>query len=145
MCAYLESYIKDALMVVVEKTNKKLATNSIPHNLIKWSLNIDKEFKENDSKVEPLKVKIKKKELDNYISGSPFRTKDLFKKLGILLEKNETFNSQKDVINSIVVKRNQVIHYNDDASDISNMDLKDYIDAIYEYIENLDKLICAQT
>ena len=145
MCAYLESYIKDALMVVVEKTNKKLATNSIPHNLIKWSLNIDKEFKENDSKVEPLKVKIKKKELDNYISGSPFRTKDLFKKLGILLEKNETFNSQKDVINSIVVKRNKVIHYNDDASDISNMDLKDYIDAIYEYIENLDKLICAQT
>lgn len=145
MCAYLESYLKDALMVVVEETNKKLETNNIPHNLIKWSLNIDKEFKENDSKVEPLRVKIKKKELDEHISGSPFRTKELFKKFGILLDKDETFNQQKDVINSMVVKRNKVIHYNDDASDISNNDLKNYIDAISDYIENLDKLICKQT
>lgn len=141
MCSYLESYLKDSLMVIVDETNKKLLSTNIPHNLIKWSLNIEKEFKENDSRIEPLKVKINKKELDDFISGNPFRTKDLFKKFGILLENDVTFKTQKDIINSIVVKRNKIIHYNDDASDISNNDLKDFIVAISEYIENLDSLI----
>ena len=61
MCAYLESYLKDALMVVIDETNIKLAQRNIPHNLIKWSLNIDKDFKDSDSKIEPLKIKIRKK------------------------------------------------------------------------------------
>lgn len=144
MCAYLESYLKDALMVIVDETNNKLATHYIPHNLIKWSFNIDKEFKDNDSKIEPLKLKIKKKELDDFISGNPFKTKDLFKKFGIVLDNNANFNNQKEIINSIITKRNKVVHHNDEASDISNKDLKDYIDAILDYISNIDNLVCSQ-
>ncbi|NMD00662.1 MAG: hypothetical protein GYA62_13210 [Bacteroidales bacterium] len=142
MCAYLESYIKDALMVVIDDVNSKLNSTKIPHNLIKWTLNIEKEFKESDSKFEQLKIKLKKKDLDDYISGNPFKTKDLFKKFGIPLDKSENFNSQKDIVNSIVVKRNKVVHHNDDASDISNKDLNDFIEILKNYLENLDKEIC---
>lgn len=142
MCAYLESYIKDALMVIIDDVNLKLNSTKIPHNLIKWTLNIEKEFKESDSKFEQLKIKLKKKDLDDYISGNPFKTKDLFKKFGIQLDKSENFNTQKDIVNSIVVKRNKVVHHNDDASDISNKDLNNFIEILKNYLENLDKEIC---
>jgi hypothetical protein len=142
MCAYLESYLKDALMVIIDATNDKLNENKVPFNLIKWSLSIEKEFKDSDLKFEHFKIGIKKKELDDFISGNPFRTKDLFKKLGIDIEKDETFNSQKERINAIVVKRNKIIHHNDDASDVSNNDLLLNIVALNEYIANIDSIIC---
>ncbi|OGS69061.1 MAG: hypothetical protein A3F91_12945 [Flavobacteria bacterium RIFCSPLOWO2_12_FULL_35_11] len=141
MCAYLESYLKDALMVIVDELNIRLSTTKLPHNLVKWSLNIDKEFKENEFKYEQLKIGIKKKELDDYISGNPFKTKDLFKKFGIDLEKNAVFNSQKEEINSIVVKRNKILHHNDEASDVSNKDLTNNIKSLTDYIVNIDSLI----
>lgn len=142
MCAYLESYLKDALMVIVDELNGRLTTTKLPHNLIKWSLNIEKELKDNELKYEYLKIGVKKKELDDYISGNPFRTIALFKKFGIELEKNAVFNSQKEEINSIVVKRNKILHHNDEASDVSNKDLTDNITALTNYIENIDKVIC---
>lgn len=142
MCAYLESYLKDVLMVIIDDVNLRLDSTKIPHNLIKWTLNIEKEFKETEYKFEHLKIKLKKKELDEYISGNPFKTRDLFKKFGITLDKNETFNLQKDIINTIVVKRNKVVHHNDEASDISNNDLKDFIEILRKYITNIDKEIC---
>ncbi|KMQ59951.1 hypothetical protein ACM46_16975 [Chryseobacterium angstadtii] len=143
MCAYLESYLKDALMVIIDETNNKLNLSKLPHNLVRWSLNIEKEFKNSDSKFEDFKIPIKKKELDDFISGNPFRTKDLFKKLGINLDCDLIFESQKERINAIVVKRNKVIHHNDDASDVSNDDLLLNINIITEYISNIDRLICS--
>lgn len=60
------------------------------------------------------------------------------------MEKDETFKAQRELINTIVVKRNKIVHYNDDASDVSNSDLKENIKAISGYIKNIDKLICLQ-
>ena len=142
MCAYLESYLKDALMVIIDETNNKLNDSKLPHNLVRWSLNIEKELKEAECKFEDFKIPIKKKELDDFISGSPFRTKDLFKKFGVNLEGNAMFNSHKERINAIVVKRNKIIHHNDSASDVSNSDLIVNIEAIVEYISNIDQVIC---
>jgi hypothetical protein len=142
MCAYVESYIKDALMVIIDETNNKLVSSNLPHNLIKWSLNIEKELKDSELKFESFKIPIKKKDLDDFISGNPYRTKDLFKKLGIELGKDEIFNSQAERINAIVTKRNKVIHHNDEASDVSNNDLFENIKSLIEYITNIDKLIC---
>ena len=142
MCAYLESYLKDALMVIIDEVNLRLDSTKIPHNLIKWTLNIDKEFKETEYKFEHLKIKLKKKELDEYISGNPFKTRDLFKKFGIPLDKNSIFNTQKDIVNTIVIKRNKVVHHNDEASDISNNDLKYFIEILISYLENIDNEIC---
>ncbi len=142
MCAHLESYLKDALMVVVDELNLRLTESKLPHNLVKWSFNIEKELKENELKYEQLKIGIKKKELDDFISGNPFKTKELFKKFGIDLEKNVGFNSQKEEINSIVVKRNKILHHNDEASDVSNKDLTGNITALTDYITNIDEIIC---
>lgn len=142
MCAYLESYLKDVLMLIVENTNAKLTSAKLPHNLIMWSLSMKKDIKENELKYEKLKLEIKKKDLDDYISGNPFKTRDLFKKFGIELEKNELFNIQKEEINSMVAKRNKILHHNDEASDVSNKDLIDNISALKKYILNIDDLIC---
>lgn len=142
MCAYLESYLKDSLMVIVTEINNRLTAIKVPHNLIKWSLNLEKEFKENEFKFENLKLNIKRKELDDYISGNPFKTTDLFKKFGIKLDKDQIFNNQKELINTIVTKRNKIVHHNDEASDVSNSDLISHIDTLKLYIENIDKIIC---
>lgn len=142
MCAYLESYLKDALMVVIDQMNVRLQSTKLPHNLVKWSLNIDKEFKDSEFKFEQLKITIKKKQLDDYISGNPFKTKDLFKKFGIDLEQNQLFNSQKEEINAIVVKRNKILHHNDEASDVSSTDLTNNIESLTKYITNIDEILC---
>ena len=140
MCVYLESYLKDVFMIVIDEANRKLKLHNLPYNLIKWSLDTKKEYK--DGKFEYFTIRIKKKDLDGFISGNPYRTKDLCVKLGINLELDNIYNIQKELINSIVTKRNNVVHYNDDASDVSNADLLKYIDAISEYINNIDKIIC---
>lgn len=142
MCAYLESYLKDVLMVIIDELNIRLSATKLPHNLVKWSLNVDKEFKENEFKYESLKIGIKKKELDEYISGNPYKTKDLFKKFGIDLEKDSLFNAQKEEINLIVVKRNKILHHNDEASDVTNKDLIENIKSLTNYIANIDTLVC---
>lgn len=59
------------------------------------------------------------------------------------MEKDEPFKAQRELINTIV-KRNKIVHYNDDASDVSNSDLKENIKVISGYIKNIDKLICLQ-
>lgn len=142
MCAYLESYLKDALMVIIEELNLRLASTKLPHNLIKWSLSTDKKLKDSELKYEQLKIGIEKKELDDFISGNPFKTKDLFKNFGINLETDAKFNYQKEGIKLIVIKRNKILHHNDEASDLSNGDLIENIKKLADYIINIDDIIC---
>ena len=53
-------------MVVIDQMNARLQSAKLPHNLVKWSLNIDREIKDSEFKFEQLKIKIKKKQLDDY-------------------------------------------------------------------------------
>jgi len=144
LCAYLESYVKDLSMLFIDHINIKLADLNLPHNLVRWSvLKKDKllEFNDSEYKYENLKIKIKKKELDEFISGSPHRTEVLFRKFGIELYKDEKFNDLKEKINSIVVKRNKIVHHNDNASDLSFVDIEANIMVVEEYILNLNEII----
>ena len=59
----------------------------------------------------------------------------LFQKIGINLDGIDKFVERKDFINSIVVKRNKIIHQNDDASDVSIKDLVTYVEEIKQYME----------
>lgn len=146
MCAYLESYLKDALMIVIVEMNNRLDKNLIPYNLVKWSLSSDKrELKDKELKFKNLSIDIKKKELDEFISGNPYRTESLFKNFGIDLGENSTFKEQKDRLNTIVGKRNSIIHHNDEASDISFLDIVEHIEFFIKYIENIDRLIAHHT
>jgi len=85
-CAYLESYLKDVGMLIIEEMNFRLKNNPVPHNLIKWYININKEFKKSETKYEFFSIDINKKNIDNEISGDIGKTINLFQKLGIDLE-----------------------------------------------------------
>ena len=138
-CAYLESYLKDVGMLIIEEMNFRLKNNPVPHNLIKWYININKEFKKNETKYEFFSIDINKKNIDNEISGDIGRTINLFQKLGIDLNTNSEFENYKDIIGAIVTKRNEIIHHNDEASDISFNDIIGNIELIKEYITIIDK------
>lgn len=141
-CVYLESYLKDSLMEIIDEMNNRLLKSKLPHNLIRWWLNPDKEYKDMEGKCNALSLGVTKKNLDEHISGNPHRTVILFLKFGINLKAVLEFNTQQDRIMSIVTKRNNIAHHNDDASDVSNKDLISNIDYIIEYIKILDKSIC---
>ncbi|MCD8406287.1 hypothetical protein LNI88_11580 [Tenacibaculum dicentrarchi] len=149
LCGYLESYLKDVLEVLIIDYNDRIKNENYPYNLIRWSIeNKDK----SDSKVqtlldkkktrfEKLEIKLKKKDLDSFISGNPFRTNELFKMFGFELDKNVKFIESKEKINLIVIKRNNILHHNDSASDISNSDILSYIEEIEKYSKNIDEQI----
>ena len=141
MCAYLESYLKDVLMIIVDDANSKLMNVNIPHNLVKWSMDPEKNLKENDMQYIDLKINITRKKLDEHISGNPHRTKELFKKFGIQLSKDTLFENQIEKIQTIVTKRNDVMHHDDDASDLSNSDLLINVNLIIDYITNIDNIV----
>lgn len=141
MCAYLESYLKDIAFSRISRVNQNLLSVSIPYNLVKWDISGSKDFKDKDMKFENLKISTTKKELDEHISGSPYRTEVLFKKIGIDLSKTDDFTRRKDVIQSIVTKRNRIAHHNDDANDISANDLVIYIDQLIEYMNSITRSV----
>lgn len=149
LCGYLETYLKDALEVLIIDYNERITKENFPYNLVRWSIeNKDK----SDSKVqslldkkktrfEDLSIKLKKKDLDAFISGNPFRTKELFTMFGINLDEIDYYNQNKDSVNQIVSKRNNVLHHNDDASDLSNQDILQYIIQIRNYCKKLDEQV----
>ncbi|MCD8433608.1 hypothetical protein LNJ05_12625 [Tenacibaculum finnmarkense genomovar ulcerans] len=144
ICAYLESFLKDISMTVIDESNRKLGETKFAYNLIKWSVTKKKELRDlSDSELsfEDLKINISRKELDDFISASPYKTEKLFKKIGVNLYENETYNEQKDKVQSIVTKRNNIVHHNDNASDISFNDIDSNIKIILNYMENIDLLI----
>lgn len=137
-CAYLESYLKDVSMLIIDEMNSRLKNNPVPHNLIKWYFTKDK-FKENEAQYIFLDITINKKEIDDEISGNVGKTINFFRKLGIDLNKNSDFLNLKDIIGSIVTKRNNIIHDNDEASDLTINDIIKNIELIKEYMTIIDK------
>ena len=111
LCGYLETYLKDALEVLIIDYNDRITRENFPYNLIRWSIeNKDK----SDSKVqslldkkktrfEDISIKLKKKDLDAFISGNPFRTKEIFSMFGINLDEVDYYNQSKDSVNQIVI------------------------------------------
>lgn len=146
LCGYLETYIKDVLESLLFDLNKRIKKENLPYNLIRWNIeqkpNIDAKMSSTLEKKycrnEILDIKIKKKDLDNFISGNPFRTRDLFQMFGIDLEKNNDFIKHREIINTIVTKRNNILHHNDDASDIANSDILIFLNEIKLYANALD-------
>lgn len=141
ICAYLESYLKEIAFSHINTINHKLLNISIPYNLVKWNILYPKEIAGKDLKFENMKISIKEKDLDDHISGNPYRTESLFKKIGIDLTTVNGFLIKRELIKSIVTKRNNIIHHNDDANDISMIDLTLYIDNFIEYMEIITQVI----
>lgn len=149
LCGYLETYLKDVLELLLLDYNEIISRNKIPQNLVRWSLEkkpntsvkvsalLDKKY----CNFNDLSIKLKKKDLDGFISGNPFRTRQLFEMFGINLTDCSYYQTNKELINSIVVKRNNVLHHNDDASDLSNSDIIIQIEEIKNYALEIDKIV----
>lgn len=143
ICTYLESYLKDIAHLRVELIAEKVKQTNLPQNLIRWSLSGLKGLKKEDEKFEDLSIDIKKRQLGEHISGQPYKTLEVFKYIGLDLNKCDGFLESKEEITTIVNKRNSIIHHNDDASDITLGDLlviaekvKFYICAINNAVES---------
>ena len=69
------------------------------------------------------------------MSNRFYKTVNLFKKIGMDLNIIEGFSSKKEIVNFIVSKRNKIVHHNDNANDVSMIDLIDYINSFVDYIK----------
>ena len=77
-----------------------------------------------------------KKEIDDLVSGNVFRTKDALAIVGVNLANDKAiWDSWKDLVQAIITRRNNIVHHNDDASDISLGDVRDFISTMIKYID----------
>ncbi len=139
LCTYLELYLKDVILFVITEMNQRLKESNLPYNLVKWSLNKDRESKPKDyDSVGNFVLELDKKEIDKEVSGDVGKTIAAFKKLGIFLEENSKFKKYKNEVGYIISKRNNIIHHGDNASDIAFRDVIANIESTLEYIRSID-------
>lgn len=139
-CAYLEAYLKDAAMAIITEVDAMLSLNPISSNLIQWSV-LREKFKESSGEYNNFKLSIDAKVIDNEVSGNVGKTISLFSRLGVNLLSSDKFNDNKDIISSIVTKRNDVVHHNDDVGDLSFIDIVGRVDYLMLYIKAVDDVI----
>ncbi|MFM1641006.1 HEPN domain-containing protein [Aeromonas salmonicida] len=137
ICSYLEALLQDLATMRAIEINSRLIQASIPHNYLLWRLTDNIKDKELAYKVSDLHIS--KKEISDNLSANPYKTIKLFQKLGVDLGSNQDFLKNKDLVSTIVNKRNSIIHHNDRAADISFSDLTIYIDTITSYSKGIAK------
>jgi hypothetical protein len=134
-CTYLESYLKEVCLFCINSVNQKLSQYPLPYNLIHWSV---LKGKEKELHFKDFLIEIDSDAIDDEISGNVGKTIAVFAKIGINLLQAPEFRNHKDTIAGIVTKRNNIIHHNDDASDVSFDDILGYIDSLLAYMECID-------
>lgn len=138
MCAYLESYVKDVAQFYIQEIDKVLTDTKIPANILKWSILKNKFDHKKETQFTPLKLVITEDDIDKNVSANPHTTTPFFIRLGIDLSNNEGYVEIKDTVETIVNKRNSIVHHNDAASDIGLTDISDNAKLIKNYIKILD-------
>jgi len=141
LCAHLETCIKDIVFSVAEDIDFRLSNAGIPLAIVDWRYNQknknnikDGLLKENLSSV--CKIQLSKKEVDDLVSGNVYKTKDSFLIVGIDLTSDKVeWEEWKELIQSIVTRRNNIVHHNDAASDLSFGDIRVYIKSVEDYLD----------
>lgn len=131
LCSYLEAFLKELAKEHVTQVKNRVKSAKIPHNMLQWAMLSDPKDKSLEFKDFTLEISIKN--IDDEISGNPFRTAKLFKLMGVDLESSHEFKENKELVNNVVTKRNKVIHYNDEANDLSLGDIKTYATCFLAY------------
>lgn len=145
ICSYLEAMLQELAFSQAQEINSRLLNAEIPNNFMLWRLADNMKDKDKRWGYKTGNLFISKKEISNNISASPYRTLKLFNKLGVNLNVNDTFESHKDLVNTIVNQRNSIIHHNDRAASVSFRDLGAYIDTILIYSEAIVISLGAET
>ncbi|MEA5418000.1 HEPN domain-containing protein [Spirulina sp. CCNP1310] len=138
-CTYLEAYLQDIAFDFSQEICGRINSSKTPHNFLYWR--ISKEVKDKDLKFAFAEINLSRKDISEEISANPYKTIKLFKLLGIDLFQSQVFVDNKDVIATVVNKRNNVIHHNDSANDISFSDVAQYIDIFIKYMEAINEVV----
>ncbi len=141
MCAYLESYLKVLTKNYIDSIEKSLQTSSYPKNLLRWSVLKEKYKHTTDGIEDTFSLGISNDDIDKNLSANPHKTAPFFHRLGINLEALDEYNALKEQVEMIVNKRNSIVHYNDEASDIAPHDIIDNASLILRYMKVLDEQV----
>lgn len=141
ICTYLEAYLQDISFEYSRRVSERLKQAKIPHNFLYGKLT--KDIKEKELEYVDASYKYTRKDLTDIISGSPHKTITAFRLVGIDLSSSKKFLEHKNLVGTIVNKRNNIIHHNDEASDISFSDLLLHIDVFLEYMLSIEQLLNA--
>ncbi|WP_225548223.1 HEPN domain-containing protein [Chromobacterium violaceum] len=133
ICTYLESFLQDLALNLSNSICYRIRDAGVPHNFILWRVLGD--VKEKEQKFSNFSIEITKKDISNELSANPYKTIKLFKCLGVNLLSCDDFTNNKELVNSIVNKRNNIVHHNDQASDISFDDIIKYVDIFINYMK----------
>ncbi|MBK1835021.1 HEPN domain-containing protein [Roseibacillus ishigakijimensis] len=139
ICSYLEAFLQDVALEYSKQISGRVLSARIPHNFIHWRLAT--KLKNNQLNYDVISLPVAKKDVADEISANPYRTLKLFQLLGVDLSGKDAFESNKDLVCSIVSKRNNIIHHNDAAADVSFGDLKDYINVISHYMVAISEAV----
>ena len=137
ICTYLESFLQEIALQYGSKLNQKIALADIPHNYVHWRLST-KKYKDGDYSFSSLNLPVESKDISSELSANTYKTIEFFKKLGIDLTSNGDFQQNKGVVNSVVTKRNKIIHHNDNALDVTFPDLLAHIDIFVVYMKAIN-------
>lgn len=132
MCTYLESFLQDLAFAYAGEINTRVRAAGLPSNYFLWRMN--KEHATKDLSFSNIDLPTSKKNISDAISANPHKTIVLFRYLGINLVVSKIFNDHKTVVETVVSKRNNIVHHNDRAADISFSDLLSYIDIFVAYM-----------
>jgi hypothetical protein len=135
-CAHLEMCIKEIVFEIAKDIDARLSSAVIPSSVIEWRLNQRRKADSSSPSRKLLSVNMTKKEVDDLVSGNVYRTKEALALVGIELAADiAQWELWKDSIQAIVTRRNNIVHHNDDASDLSLGDIRTNITSIIEYID----------
>jgi hypothetical protein len=139
ICTYLEAYLLDIAFMYASEINSKVTSLRIPHNYVHWRM--VKDIKDKDLAFSDFNLAVTKKEISDQLSANPYKTIKVFRYLGIDLTCITEFENNKDLVSSVVNKRNDIIHHNDNAVDITFADLLSYIQTFLIYMKSIDGVI----
>lgn len=111
----------------------------VPHNLLVWLTKREDKLK--TSMYSSFDLNISRQDVSDLVSGNFFKTVKAFEKLGINLLSDSEFESYRDFIATTVDKRNQIVHHNDDASDMSMLDVLHIIDQFAKYASVMSRIV----
>lgn len=141
MCAYLESYLKTLTKSYIDTIEVSLASSAYPKNLLRWSVQKEKYKHSNDGISDTFTLGISTEDIDKNLSANPHKTAPFFVRLGIHLDGVDEYNTLKEQVEMIVNKRNNIVHYNDDASDTGPRDVIANANLLLDYMRVLDNQI----
>lgn len=142
ICTYLEAFLQDTASEIHKDLCVRLNEARIPHNFLLWKT--AKKIEDKDLKFKNATLIHAKDSISDALSANPYRTLKLFRYLGINLVNEPVFEQNKDLVLSIVNKRNNIIHHNDVANDISFTDILSYIEIFLIYMAAI-QVACDKT